>query len=162
MTRGGKRVAARGPTAEEFKAFVRQCLEAWKAQRSPREVIFSMDPIFSWDNTRIHGNVLDADGTWPSLGITPATHTLLPPYSPDMHSVIELTHARLMEGMQQYINDREPTANDTLQGYLNVLQGLFKSLITKDWVQATTHRLFIKVLPAILEAEGGYPPKHLR
>lgn len=153
--RGAKAIAARGPTEEEFKAFIRKCLKAW--DDDARE---SVPPIFSWDNAKIHRSVRDDD--WALQGISVQTHTLLPPYSPDMHSVIELSHARLVDAMQKFVNERVSGPEDNLLVYTEELKALFKSQITPEWAKATTHRLFIEVLPAVLEANGDYPPKHLR
>lgn len=153
-TRGGKSINARGPTEAEFKSVVRGCINAWTEKGE------SVEPIFSWDNARIHGNVREDD--WASWGITTRTHTLLPPYSPDMHSVIELSHARVMDAMQKFMNDRVGIADDSLPVYTKKVEELFFEVITPAWAQATTHRLFIEVLPAILEAGGDYPPKQLR
>ena len=155
LLRGAKAIAARGPTEEEFKAFIRKCLKAWDD-----DACESVPPIFSWDNAKIHRSVRDDD--WALQGISVQTHTLLPPYSPDMHSVIELSHARLVDAMQKFVNERVSGPEDNLLVYTEELKALFKSQITPEWAKATTHRLFIEVLPAVLEANGDYPPKHLR
>jgi hypothetical protein len=152
----GKTVAARGPTAAEFKNFIAGCRKAWD------ELGEVLPPIFSWDNARIHGNVRDEEDGWGQLGITVQTHTQLPPYSPDMHSVIELSHARLMGEMQKFINDRKSGPDDELPAYTDKLLELFLATITPSWAKATTHRLFIDVLPAVLRGNGDYTPKHLR
>lgn len=119
-----------------------------------------LQPIWSWDNARIHGSV--ANGGWADLEITAADHTGLPPYSPDMHSVIELCHALVMGHVQRFINRTVPQSGHTLEMYTSHLFRLFHSIITPTWAQNTTHRLFTDVLPGILEAEGHYAPKRQR
>jgi hypothetical protein len=148
------RILARGPTAAEFRTFIREVIDEWG------EAGESVRPILSWDNAPIHGSVREGD--WEGLGIGVQTHTLLPPYSPDIHSVIELSHAVLMREMNRYIRRRGAREGDGLVQYTNVLLRLFKRVITPEWAQATTHRLFTKVLAAIIQKGGDYPSKHLR
>lgn len=153
-TKGGRQVNAAGPTREEFRAFIERCIQAWRSKGETEQ------PIFSWDNARIHGSVQNGD--WADLGITTTTHTVLPPYSPDMHSVIELSHAHVTAHMQEFIDNHPTGPQDALPNYTQVLEELFYKHITPEWAQRTTHRLFLKVLPAILSANGQYPPKSLR
>lgn len=157
QTKGGK--VARGPTAEEFQHFISECKTHWKLH-CQEAGIEPIEPIFSWDNASIHGDV--EGGGWAEHGITSAEHTLLPPYSPDMHSVIELCHALVMVHMRRYIGKTIPTAKDSLEQYINQLRTTFHAHITPSWAQRTTHRLFWDVLPAILEHEGRYAPKSKR
>jgi hypothetical protein len=44
------------------------------------------------------------DEGWAALGITKNDHTLLPPYSPDMHFVIETSHAIICTALRKDIN----------------------------------------------------------
>lgn len=145
---------ARGPTAEEFRDFIKECIAEWRRRGGQGA------PIFSWDNPKIHGSV--EAGDWADLGITMDTHTQLPPYSPDMHSVIETSHAVLMAHMQQYINDRNSNDDDTTATYIEALKENFHKCLSPRWAARATRRLFVKVLPAILKAQGQYPPKKLR
>jgi hypothetical protein len=147
-------VKAGGPTGEEFKDVIRAVYKQW------REKGESVRPVWSWDNARIHGNVLNGD--WELEDISAGNHTQLPPYSPDMHSVIELSHALLMHFMQDFINKRRNVQGDSVPMYVAKMQELFYKHVTAPWAQKTTHRLFLKVLPAILDAQGQYPPKGLR
>ena len=72
----------------------------WKERAAAAGI--THQPIFSWDNPRIHGTV--GDNTWRALGITKDNHTLLPPYSPDMHFVIETSHAIICTALRKDIN----------------------------------------------------------
>lgn len=74
--------------------------EIWKERAAAAGI--THQPIFSWDNPRIHGTV--GDSTWRALGITKDNHTLLPPYSPDMHFVIETSHAIICTALRKDIN----------------------------------------------------------
>ena len=152
---------AKAPTGAEFKAFIRDVLRTWhKKEREAGRLV--ADPILSWDNASPHGKV--REGEWAGLGIDAhGTHMLVPPYSPDMHSVIELSHAEVMRGVQEFIRHRKgPKNRRGLQPYVDNLFEEFYTRITPEWVQKATHRLFIYVLPAILDAKGDYPPKQLR
>ena len=151
--RGATETKAGGPTGQEFKDFIRQVQAIWYGQQV-------LPPVWSWDNARIHGAV--AAGAWTDLGITTANHTNLPPYSPDMHNVIETTHAIIMKHMQDFMNQRAPQPTDTLQIYTDQLQAIFKEHITPKYIKSLTHRLFSVTLPAIVEAEGHYPSKTQR
>lgn len=102
------------------------------------------------------------NGDWNDLDIDNRTHTLLPPYSPDMHCVIEASHALVVGYMQKYIDACSGMQGDSLPTYISELQRLFYEKITPAWAQNTTHRLFTRVLPAILERDEDYPPKRLR
>jgi hypothetical protein len=117
--------------------------------------------LLSLDNASVHGE--EDSEEWVNMDVRPDQRTHLPPYSPDMHSVIELSHSQVMRRMQDYINDRRvPASEDSLPPYIDTLKTIFKETITSAWAQSTTHRLFTKVLPAVLKAEGAYPPKRLR
>lgn len=150
----GRPKNAKGPTEDEFRAFIKDCKAAWRSKEEDE------DAIFSWDNAGIHRSVREGD--WEADGITTDNHTLLPPYSPDMHSVIELCHARLSSHMTDFINARVGAPGDNLLAYTNELQSVFSSKITPEWVRATTHRLFTKVLPEILKVQGMFASKQFR
>lgn len=153
--------AAKAPTHKEFRAFIRAVLKEWRAkeQAAGRHVA---DPILSWDNAPVHGRV--REGEWADLNIhADSTHMGVPPYSPDMHSVIELSHALVCKKMKAQIARGEWSREGTgLMPYIKELERLFYSMITPEWAQKTTHRLFIDVLPAIVAIRGDYPPKKLR
>ncbi|KAG2428017.1 hypothetical protein HXX76_012003 [Chlamydomonas incerta] len=143
---------AKGPTEEEFKEFVAYTRAQWNRLEEGAQA--SETPIYSWDNARIHRSVREGDWEEAPFNITTADHTMLPPYSPDMHSVIELSHAQLMRHMTHFINERCRVENDTLPPYIAELERAFQVLITKNRAQSTTHRLFIEVMPEILRLGG--------
>jgi transposase len=134
-----KEADARGPTKEEFREYIKNVQALWMLREMFSGKNVPRKAVFSWDNAKIHSSVLAGD--WADLGISTAEHTLLPPYSPDMHSVIELTHAELMRDMSSFISRRTPQPDEQLQLYTSYLQHAFTSRITPAYVQATTHRL---------------------
>lgn len=118
--------------------------------------------MFSWDNASIHGNV--RKGQWDQDGITVADHTLLPPYSPDMHNVIELCHANITRALQEEVNSTATAESPELDApaWCAKLQQIFAQRITHEWVCATLKRMYAVTLPAILEAKGHWPSKEYR
>lgn len=152
---------ARGPTTQEFQDFVRD-VESKLRTLDPNP---KLRIIWSWDNPKIHGSV--ANGDW-AKGNTPVhvskkNHTQLPAYSPDMHNVIELSHALICGALQKYINTRRTDqATDSLLPYMEELTTLFHSKLTPTWGLATVKRLFAVTLPAIIESDGDYPEKACR
>lgn len=145
---------ARGPTKEEFRDFIEKVKQAWAQHREWQL------PLWSWDNASIHGKLDTSD--WEGRGVSSLTHTQLPPYSPDMHAAIEITHAQIMAHMQKFINQHRPQPTDTLQLYINQLKAIFAEHITPAFVSSLTHRVMLQTVPAILQANGGYPSKELR
>ncbi|PNH03894.1 hypothetical protein TSOC_010003 [Tetrabaena socialis] len=155
-TQAGK--PAKGPTADEFKDFISNVKAAYAVRCAAAGI--ACRPIWSWDNPRIHGSV--EKGDWESRGITTANHTQLPTYSPDMHNVIETSHALICAALQKGINDHKPAPSDTLAVYTDMLQGHLKRMLTPEWGLGAVKRLFSKTLPAIISAEGRYPLKYCR
>lgn len=164
QTRQGDKIA-KGPTADEFWDVVSQIKAAYSARvqewnREHPDQQVADRPIWSWDNAGIHGSV--SKEKWLELGISRANQTCLPPYSPDMHCVIENCHGVVSQALQQWINEHEPKADDTLQLYMDQLIALHKQMINDVWVKHAVWRLFQVTLPAILDAAGEYPEKHCR
>lgn len=100
--------------------------------------------------------------SWNELGITLANHTQIPPYSPDMHFVIESSHGLITTSLQKFVNDQPPQDGGPLDVYVAQLQKAFKEILTPDWGASTVRHLFRKVLPAVLSEKGDYPPKDSR
>lgn len=156
QTKAGK--PARGPTAQEFRDFVRDVEKEIRARGDTSKI------IWSWDNPTIHGSV--EGGDWSTadtpVRVSAANHTMLPPFSPDMHCVIETSHAIICGALQTYINTHPAPEQDSLQPYMDELTALFKAKLTPAWGVATVRRLFAVTLPAIVTAKGAYPMKSCR
>jgi hypothetical protein len=151
---------AAGPTAEEVRDFILECKAEWRSRVSAGAHVAG-DPVFSWDNTSIHKNV--RKGQWEQDGITEAQHTLLPPYSPDMHNVIELCHAVITNVLKKEINDAAMGGTEhSATVWCAKLQAAFRASITPDWVQGAMRRMYAVTLPAIIQARGGWPAKSCR
>jgi hypothetical protein len=92
---------ARGPTAEEFRDFIKAVLTGWYAY-----VLQHATMLAAWcrllRRPTIHGHMRAGD--WSDLLIDPSYHNNLPAYSPDMHYAIELVHAEIAGRLQNFIN----------------------------------------------------------
>lgn len=123
-------------------------------------------PFLSQDNARIHCPNSDkwavhhliSSSVWPFGNLL-----LLAPVSGDMHNVVELAHAQIKKKMQAYSNKKAEAGEDvTIMQCIAKLRRVFRKVITPKWVQATTHRLLTKTLPAVIRGEGSYPSKSVR
>lgn len=150
----GKSTVARGPTAKEFESFVRDVRKHWT------ELGESVEPVWSWDNASIHRSVQAGD--WLPMDINNNNYTRLSPYSPDIHSVIEISHSRIMGEMRRYIRRHVVEEGEGLQPYAAAVHRIFLRAITPEYIKGLTHRLFFKVLPAIIAGNGEFASKHLR
>lgn len=150
---------ARGPTAQEFREVITEARQAMIAK--------DMDPAhitWSWDNAAIHGSVEEGEWEDGPVRVTPDNHTMLPPYSPDMHCMIEQSHALVCGELQKFVNDLKPTmeAMPPLKTYIDKLYQIFYSKCDQEWGRDTLRRVFCAVIPAIIDAKGGWPDKKFR
>ncbi|KAG2490521.1 hypothetical protein HYH03_011142 [Edaphochlamys debaryana] len=172
---GDKERPAKGPTGEEIATFLGEVYDkneqlCKEASRKGNKV--TCRPIWSLDNASVNKNAV---GEW-HCGRAPITAnnvTNLPPYSGDMHNVIETSHALICYKLQQSVNERgrelaEEAENtgmaspDPLTVYIDKLQEIFTDTLTPEWGMKTVKRLFATTLPAILAADGNYPEKAYR
>ncbi len=131
----------------------------YKAQCDAKH--FTFQPIWSWDNPRFHGSV--EAGDWePEFNITEENFSQLPTYSPDMHCMVENSHAIICTALQKDINRHQPGPGDSMQLYLDKLQARFSTMLTPEWGISSLRRLFSTTLPAILREKGHYPVKQKR
>ena len=145
----------------EVRDFVADVKARWEQlERGRTRAGAAPQPVWSWDNAKIHGNV--AAGEWADFDIATTNHTNLPPYSPDMHNVIEITHSMVTKYMQKFINTQAHISSDNLLVYTKELERIFATHITPQYIQSLTHRLYTVTLPAIVEAKGSYPPHSKR
>ena len=120
------------------------------------------DITWSWDNAAIHGSVEEGEWEDGPVRITPDNHTMLPPYSPDMHSMIEMSHALVCGELQKFVNNLKPSPNQPLQTYIDKLYEIFYQHCDQAWGRETLRRVFCTTIPAIIDAKGGWPDKAFR
>lgn len=160
LQKQGTNKKARGPTREEFGDFLRDLLpeiQAFKAKNGWPAVLANQEPVLSWDNNRIH----DSPTKWAEVKqLYPFKLLGIPPYSPDIHSVIEHSHATLTSAFQKYVNQCPHTTK--MQEYIDQLKVIFHQVITPASIQGDCQRLLTQVLPWIISSGGTYPPRQLR
>ena len=119
---------ARGCTAAEFGYVAKNILD--EASRKFNAAGIKQRPVLSMDNDRIHTSARLAD-----MGIPSRYRLKLPPYSPDLHRVIERVHGRIcMEFRKQLHYDHSIC---TPKQYCKLLKEIFYSsqsqkVIAKD------------------------------
>lgn len=128
--------------------------EAWELAGLAR-----VEPTLSFDNPRVHGGPNRWIEIMNACRLSKEQRFLLPPYSPDMHRVIEHTHARLVSDFQGWLNTH--VGDFDLPAYKAKLQELFYERQTADVIAADVSTL-PALYGAIIRAEGAWPPKSFR
>jgi len=136
----------------KFKDIAMQLTDA-KFGHDP-ELVARMQPIFSYDNIKLHEG---AEGV-----IDPSERAPLPPYSPDMHKVIEhvfnwLSEAFRVHVLAAIIADNHGGKIYRLQTWYKIIEGLTKAYET-EWVQADIKTLK-SIYAVIIENEGRHAPR---
>ncbi len=156
--------AAKGVTQEEWKDFMLALKAKLAAELAKPEQRAAWrkatggtpehcPPIFSFDNPTIH---TDPDNM-AELGIVDdVSRQVLPPYSPDLHRVIERVHARVCQRFQKWVN--ADTQSYCMEGYCQALEYVFwksekPSIISADLEKI--HLLYEKVI----ELHGNRAPR---
>ena len=98
-------------------------------------------PLYSFDNPSIHTDQavlqkLGLNRSWPVLG---ALRLELPAQSPDLHRVIERTHANLCGKFQKWLNE-DPQVY-CMQGYCNVMAFIFYYHLKASSIQSDLDRI---------------------
>lgn len=166
----GTQVEAKAPTAEEFTTEVMAPL----LQKVETELLHN--PLYrdhfkrggkvkySFDNASIHTAALEKDEDGHSLlgelGFDEKLHRLpLPPYSGDMHRVIEHTHGTAVRLFRNWLNHHPGKL--TIEEYKQQFEEIYSNCITKESVQKD-----VKTLPAlykwVADNAGNYPPAEMR
>lgn len=154
---------ARGVTTEEWRDFMLELRAAvygtladekkhaeWE-QRTGGTVI-ACPPLYSFDNPTIH---TDPATLWELQIIPNLTRLELPPRSPDLHKVIEHSHAVICQRFQQWVNETSETWE--MPGYCNVLRHLFYTKLTPTGIRKDVESLD-KTFQAVVERGGERAP----
>lgn len=158
---------AEGPTAQEFSDDVllptTQVAEL-KLQALHQEGSFSsafiqgVKPMYSFDNASIHKAAL-THGMVDEWGFNHQQRLSLPPYSPDMHRVIEHTHGTATVAFRRWLY--ENPAKTTAEEYKQA----FKQIYNKVNNQASVYK-DVKTLKALYDwvwdNDGDMSPTHMR
>lgn len=158
---------AKGSTKEEFTDFMKETtakVNSLLEGGSSREKWLGafgrwVKPRFSFDNPRIHGGKKKGGDIMRACGLSTEQRFPLPRYSPDIHRVIEHTHANVCYAFQEWLDMHEDDFN--LPAYKLKLEELFYARMVDRVIDSdaiTLPKLFAK----IIEFEGGWPPKPWR
>lgn len=123
--RGKKK--AKSTTKEEFTDVMKVLVEY--SHKLLKQVDENLQPLFSYDNNRIQ-----AYANMESMGISPEERLVLPPWSPDMHKVIEHTFAQLKAHLQADMLTYNPARLTAHMAHQKVLFG-FMNGISKEGIR---------------------------
>jgi len=157
LTKKGR--PAKGCTAREFCDVMRSIHEAASTRVTPLLVGSEQQQlVWSFDNDRVHQAALPQlreEGLLTNTNIAP-----LPPFSPDMHKVVEHCIARLTGMVAAALADTEDVHQDVAY-WMGRLEAMFFGGVTADSIARDVGSL-AETYMAILEVEGGYPAKRYR
>lgn len=158
---------ARAPTAEEIQEIV---FKIWQALKQDPEwaarLVNGELPIWSLDNAPVHSKALegweDPHGWRMKLGIRGVLRCP-PPYSPDLHQVIEHAHAITCDELYHRLAPKlQPGAEAVnVPQFWELLQASFYEKCTPDVIAGNVDWL-PHVWEAVEEAKGGWPPAKFR
>lgn len=116
-----------GTTTAEFIWLMKQIRQAVeKGLRSnPDLELGEHQVLYSYDNPRIHQGAQD---DLEEIGISPLDRVPLPPYSPDMHKVIEHIHSNLGKALKRRLDEDSRICKP--KHYAEVLQEEFYKMDT--------------------------------
>ena len=121
-------------------------------------------PIWSFDNARPHTSAMES-GLLEPAGVTKRTRARLPPYSSDMHKVVEHAIGNTVAAFHRKV--RATSRVRTMEGYIAMLTAAFNEVNTADRISRDVESLMgtyrvIAASKAEGGVEGGWPPKQFR
>lgn len=160
---------ALGPTAREFAEVVmKPIIQAGRSLQNnakyKRYFPGDAETLYSFDSARIHQAALVKDPNGTTL-LTPywfqeGVHRVpLPPYSPDMHKVIEHTHAVAEAKFGKWL--MEDTKKYNIEEYKAKFEQIYRESCTHKVVAADVQTLH-DTYDAIVNVGGDWPVKEFR
>lgn len=146
---------ARAITSAEFTEIMDKLMGILNSRESKRKLRVGESWKVSYDNDKVH---IGADLT--EVGIEEEDRFPLPACSSDMHKVVEHVHGWLTAKMQKWLEKQDDAAL-TAQQCKEKLERLFLKYCTKESISADVATLKA-TYQAIIDAQGGYPPKEFR
>lgn len=108
--------------------------------------------LWSYDNDKIHQDItLQA-----ALKVGGRARAPLPPYSHDIHRVVEHALGRLKRAFNLWLYTHP--GKRTMEGYMAAVQDIFYTQITAKSIRREVKKL-PSVYRAIKEAKGDWPPR---
>jgi hypothetical protein len=168
----GYRLAA-GPTAEEFaKRVMKPTIYAAKNKLEDNplwkdaftEKGCAQRALYSFDGARIHESAAKEDINGRSLlssfnGYTAALRVPLSPYSPDLHRVIEHTHARAVIKFQHWMYKNPKT--HTIGQYKAVFQKQYEECCSAEVIAEDVAGL-PELYNDVFHSDGHWAPRKMR
>ena len=168
----GKMVMAKAgaPDYKDMQRFLTQCMariDDWRAPagQNPSDkfpIPHNFFPIWSLDNAPVHAKAYN-DLTWKNKPAGDFGHAQPPPYSPDLHKVIEHVHGTVCVKFREEL-DKMTHPLPTIKEYFRKIQLIFYTSITAQSVQEDVRSLFGAegTMMQIVGAKGGYPAAKYR
>ena len=153
QTKDGKK--AQGITSAEFTEIMTKLKGILDATENMRKLKRGERWLYSYDNDKVH---MGADLT--DAGIQPSDRFDLPACSSDMHKAVEHIHGWLQMKMQDWL-ERQEEQRLTVEACKQELQRLFFEVLQASSIAADVATLKA-TYQAIVDAQGGYPPKKFR
>lgn len=153
---------ARGPTAMEIQVFIEDCYKAWKKKQRGTDAAVPAEltkPIWSLDATSIHTCAIN-DKKW-DADRPPGNFKVaqVPPYSPDLHKVIEHVHGIVTEWFRD-AKFKMIEAPRTIEAWFDVVKEGFYA-IHKTSIQNDITSL-LDTYKATLKRKGAFSIKKTR
>lgn len=153
QTKSGNK--AQGITSAEFTEIMGKLKETLETQESKSKLRRRERWLYSYDNDKVHKG---ADLS--EAGILPQDRFDLPPCSSDMHKAVEHVHAWLQAKMQLWLEEQQDQRL-TADVCKSELERLFFQVLKPSSIAADVASLK-DTYQAIIDADGGYPPKKYR
>lgn len=151
-----------------MKDFVAELLQKFREKTCPagsqptpdKPIPHGLPPLFSMDNASVHLKMREL--AQQQLGISPTTFTMCspPPYSGDLHKVVEHVHGTICEEFNRYILDLTVPPTDITDLFAK-LEAIFFKEITPKSVQQDMKSLE-QTFKEVIRLEGAYPARRFR
>ena len=115
--------------------------------------------LYSYDSDQVHKSAKAKLESRLGIGESCGNRLPLPFYSPDMHKVIEHTHALVARGMAEALR-KDRKADKGMEYYKKLCQDVFFEKVTQEGVSKDVHSLRL-LYRYIKRRQGAYAPAHL-
>lgn len=155
---------AKAPTAQEIQDFLADLFKKIKqmtcapgeAPGPSKPFLPTYQPMISLDNASIHIKAVE-DKEWLRQHPWGGRRLPLPPYSPDIHKVIEHVHGTITNTFRERLRALKQPHGTVLEYYQEV-EDIFYQKFSSDGVSRDQQSLQL-TCREILKQNGGYPPQ---
>lgn len=146
---------AQAITSAEFTEIMQKLMEILNSRDSKKKLRVGESWKVSYDNDKVH-----TGADLRQAGIEAEDRFPLPACSSDMHKVVEHVHGWLTAKMQKWL-EKQDDVRLTAEQCKEKLERLFFKYCTAESISADVATLKA-TYQAIIDAQGGYPPKEFR